>query len=362
MKLNDILDHLEVLAPEKLQSSWDNSGLLAGLGDDDVKKVLISLDLTAKIVDYAINLKVDLIITHHPYFMSPMKKINDPLLIKLIRNGIDIYSMHTNLDFVKGGVNTLLAERIGLNDTSFLYHLPELETYQITVFTPAEYIDKIKSSVTKSGGAIIGNYSHCFKASTVKGSFIPLQGSNPFISGGMSEIVDVNEEQLEFTVAAPYLDKVLTSMIIAHPYETPAYRVFPLKQDNPNHGLGLVGTLPEEISIKKLALIVKERLKAPFVKLWLAEMNPSAKVKTAAVCGGSGGDLIPIAAQKADIFITSDLKYHSIIASRIPLIDAGHFFTENVVLPAIASHLKPLDLDVQVYEEDLADIHGLLNV
>lgn len=362
MILTDIIKYLEKLAPEKLQASWDNSGLLAGLKSDKIDKILISLDFTSTVLDYAKSIKADLIVTHHPYFISPVKKINDPLLIELIRSRISLYSMHTNLDFIKGGVNSSLAEVIGLQEATFLHHLLELNTFQVTVFTPAEHIDQVKKAVSAAGGAVIGNYSYCFNTSAVKGSFKPLAGSSPFISGEKGEVVSVDEERLEFTVETPYLEKVLSSMIAAHPYETPAYRVFPLKQENPNYGIGIVGTLPAEISVKELALSVKEKLKAPSVKLWLAHKEPTEKVKTVAVCGGSGSDLIPIAAKKADIFVTSDIKYHSIIDSKIPLIDAGHFYTENVVLPVIARHLEPLGIDIEQFSLESADIRGLMSL
>lgn len=360
IRLKELIDRLEKLAPRALQASWDNAGLIAGLESDEISKVLVSLDVTPKVVDYAVEKKADLLLTHHPYLRSPVKKINDPLLIRLIRNKIALYSMHTNLDFAESGVNAELASVIGLNNTSFLTNFPEIICYHIAVYTPEDALNTVSEAMFNAGAGIIGRYSHCMNSSPVEGFFKPLEGSDPYIGKGEEQVVKVDEIRLELTADSTCLERVVEAMIAAHPYETPAYRVFPLKQSSPNFGPGMVGDLPESISLKELALHVKERLEAPFVLLWLAGKKDSHKVKKIAICGGSGGDLIPFAAAKAELFLSADFKYHNIITSPIPLIDGGHFFTENVVLPKLGSYISSLVEEVEIFDKASADIQELI--
>ena len=84
-------------------------------GDKKVKRVLLTLDVTEDAVEYAINHGFDLIISHHPLIFKPIRSVSDGRLVKLIRSDIAVFSFHTRLDRVDGGVNTVLAQVLGLN-------------------------------------------------------------------------------------------------------------------------------------------------------------------------------------------------------------------------------------------------------
>ncbi len=357
--VKDLCLYLDKIAPVKLSASWDNSGLLAGLMDDKIENILLALDVTSKVVDYAIETGVDLIISHHPLFLNPLKKINDPLLVNLIRHKIGLYCMHTNLDFVNNGVNTELAELLNLEKTVFLSQLPDIINYHVAIYTPPHAEDAVKEAVFSAGGGIIGNYSHCLNKYHVDGQFKPNTGSHPTV-GKRGLIEEVQELKIEFFTDSVHLDRVLAAMIESHPYETPAYTVCELNQPCLHYGLGLVGELPQPLTLKELALFVKKTLGTPFVKLWLAGKPQDELVKKVAVCGGNGSDLINYAQEKADVYITGDLKYHTLLNSSIPLIDSGHFYTEFPVLSRLKKQLDPLQVNVELFPKDSADIRNLL--
>jgi len=105
--------------------SWDNSGLLVGSADNEVKKVLVSLDVTLPVVSEAERGRYELVVSHHPVIFRPVPSVTDEtptglILQKLIKNDISVISMHTNADVACGGVNDLLAEALGLKDVGSL--------------------------------------------------------------------------------------------------------------------------------------------------------------------------------------------------------------------------------------------------
>ena len=121
MILEDILNFLKLRFPEEQKEEWDNVGLMTGDSCREINKVLVCLDVTPDTVTEAMDFGADLIISHHPLIFSPLKKVVEDnsigsTLIQLIKNNIAVYSMHTNFDKADGGMNDLLAEKLGLSD------------------------------------------------------------------------------------------------------------------------------------------------------------------------------------------------------------------------------------------------------
>ncbi len=119
IKLKDIIEKLEKLAPPSLAEKWDNVGLMIGDFDQPVRNIYVCLDVTSENVQKAIDFGADLIISHHPLLFKPLKRVvesdvNGGIIRLLIRNNISVYSMHTNFDKADGGMNDLLAEKLGL--------------------------------------------------------------------------------------------------------------------------------------------------------------------------------------------------------------------------------------------------------
>lgn len=111
--VKDIYDFIDKIAPFSTQEEWDNSGLLVGDENKEVRKILFALDITSDVVNQAINCNADLIITHHPIIFKPVSNVlSNSLIYKLIENGISIISAHTNYDKAFGGVNDILCKMI----------------------------------------------------------------------------------------------------------------------------------------------------------------------------------------------------------------------------------------------------------
>lgn len=312
IKVKDIVNHLNKIADPGLAYDWDNVGFQLGDAEAEVKKILLTLDVTENAIKKAIKENIDLIISHHPFIFRPIKKITNPLYLKLIKNNISVFCAHTNLDVIKKGVNFALADKLGLKNLVFLSSESGSNIFYVSVLVPSDFIKIISDAVCKEGAL------------------------NPHVF----------DEKLEFFVDSFNLNRVIEAMKSSHPNETPTFAVYPQEKQNENYGLGLIGELTEKMSIKDFSKKVKMGLEAPFIKLWLADKTQQDFVKKISVCGGSGSSVIPKVYGKADVLVSADFTYHTILDSRIPLIDAGHFYTENPVLENLREMLSEFDVEI----------------
>jgi len=125
IKVGDIAAALENYAPAGLAGDFDNVGLLVGRSASPVSDVLLTLDVDKQVVTEALVTGAQMIISHHPIMFSPKKQITDlsiegELILFMIENGIALYTAHTNLDKVSGGLNDLFAAFLGLVNVSVL--------------------------------------------------------------------------------------------------------------------------------------------------------------------------------------------------------------------------------------------------
>jgi dinuclear metal center YbgI/SA1388 family protein len=343
-KVSEIVAYLNKFANPALAYDWDNVGFQIGDGGQNVNKILLSLDVSENAINKAIAENCDMIISHHPFIFRAIKKITNPLYLKLIKNDIAVYCAHTNLDVVKGGVNTILAEKLGLEIKEFISNESGSNLVHVAVYVPKKNADQVAKAVINVGAGKVENYTECFSKTEIISQFKPEESSNPAI-GKIGKVEVVEEIKLEFVTESVILDKVLRAMIKAHPYEVPIYALYP-QNESRNYGLGLIGKLQKPIKMRDFAQNVKTALKAPYITLWPANESSDNLIQTIAVCGGTGGSLINKLHGRADLFVSADFTYHTIIDSKIPLIDAGHFYTENPVLEVLRKLLGKFDCEV----------------
>ncbi|GAB1468237.1 Nif3-like dinuclear metal center hexameric protein [Candidatus Cloacimonadota bacterium] len=344
MKVSQVLEHIECFAPLGLALNWDNVGLLLGDRDWEVSKALICLDVTPNAVDIAIKGKCDIIISHHPLIFRSVKSIVNPLYIKLIQQQIAVICLHTNLDVAKISVNHILANKLGLEVLSPLSVESGAISHHVQTYCPPETAKRICEAAWQAGAGEVGNYSRCATAYDVQGYFVAGSGSNPFSDGSSG----IKETSLEFSCDSFLLVAVINAIRSAHPYETPLITHHPLENHNPAFGLGLVCKYPQSRSLAEIAKVVNQQLACPQLKLWLAGKQAEDKIERIAVCGGSGASLLSAAEAKAQLFISGDISYHSFLDSRIPIIDAGHFYTEYPVLDFLTEQLNKIALPNQI--------------
>lgn len=154
MRLSEIVEIMENIAPPSLAEEWDNVGVMVGLPDAEISKILVSLDLRDSVLNEAIEKNADLIITHHPLIFKPLKNITSPLLHKIIRNNICVYSAHTNLDVAANGVNDILAELLNISNAK---QEKVIQYGKVEPNSLAFYVEKVKSGLNVSYVKIIGD-------------------------------------------------------------------------------------------------------------------------------------------------------------------------------------------------------------
>jgi dinuclear metal center YbgI/SA1388 family protein len=356
--VRDVVEAIHRLAPAGLALAWDNVGLQLGEPDWTVSRVLITLDVTAGAVEHAAALGADLIVTHHPLIFKPLPRLTDPRLLRLAERRIAVLCAHTNLDAAPDGVNAALARRLDLADCSFLSDETGSEWFHVSVYVPAQAADTLREAVHQAGAGLMGGYDRCSVRHEVTGAYRPLPGSRPAV-GQAGEQVTRKEMELEFMVDGVHLPAVLDAVKAAHPYETPAYWIHAVRNRSPNFGLGLVGRLPSPQPLTEFARTVKARLNAPTVRLWPANRKSDSPVHTVAVAGGSGKSLVSKAAGRADVLVTGDMDYHSLLDSPLPVIDAGHFPTEYPVLEDLQQYVRDMGLPVEILNHEQHEIHRL---
>jgi len=331
MKVKEILSFLEEKFPLAYQESYDNAGLITGDREADATGVLVCLDVSEAVLDEALALGANVIVSHHPLIFHGIKKLNphaypDRLLMLAVRNNLNLYACHTNADNFKYGVNARLAEKLGLTNTYILNPLSG-RLYKLVTFVPHQYAARVRQAMFEAGAGHIGAYDHCSYNVEGYGTFRGSEAANPFVG---EKGIDHTEPETRVEVIFPdYLqDKILHQMMKVHPYEEVAYDIIPLANASPMAGAGLAGYLPEPVDTDTFLAEVKKALGVHSLRYSGTTKNNVHKI---AVCGGSGSFLVPACvAAGADAFVTADVKYHQFIeaADKLLLIDAGHYETE----------------------------------
>lgn len=340
MKVKDLLGKIDSFAPFFLQENFDNSGLQFGDPDEEVTKIVIALDLTKEVVDEALKSKANLIITHHPAILNPLKKITskeNPVLLFALRNKLNMISAHTNFDLSKDGLNDHFGKIIGIKKEKPIIKSKE-KTYKFATYVPVQFTEKVRKAIFEAGAGRIGNYSEASFSFNGTGTFKPLEGAKPFI-GKKGKREKVEEVKIETLIRERDVQNVLNAMKKAHPYEEPAFDVYEILLET-NEGIGLLGKIEKEMQINDFIAHIKKKLELKQVRLIKGR---TTKIKKIALCTGSGGSLIEeVNKQNADLLITGDVNYHQALHSReigLNIIDIEHFDTEKFFIEAFAEKL-----------------------
>ena len=331
MQVKEIVGELEKFAPLAYQENYDNSGLLIGDSNMLINSILCTLDVTEEVVKEAIANKCNFIISHHPVIFSPLKKLtgkspSEKISQLAIKNDIAIYCGHTNFDNVFYGVNHKIASKLGLSRLKILQPLSN-NLVKLVTFVPVDHAERVRNAMFLAGAGHIGNYDCCSYNLEGYGTFNGGEDTNPFV-GTKGEMHTEKETRIETIVPKPILGGVINSMLNFHPYEEVAYDIYPLSNTQQNSGAGMIGEFEVAIVAEQLLDICKKTFNCDSIAY---TGNENKLIKKVAVCGGSGSFLIDKAAQKADAFITGDIKYHQFLDAKkeLFLMDIGHFESEQ---------------------------------
>lgn len=334
------------MAPPGLAESWDNPGLQVGDPTIEVSRIMVALDATPVVIQSALTSSCQLLLTHHPLIFKAQKSISTATsqgksIHAAIRGGLAVVCMHTNYDCAEGGLNDVLARYLGLCSCQPLHVTGTQELVKLVVFVPEEQLERVREELLPFGESL-GAYRECSFAAPGEGTFSPQKGAQPFI-GSVGTRERVAEVRLELLLDRKNLSRALKALMSAHPYEEPAFDVYPLLNEGRTSGLGRIGKLPEPVTLAAFAARAAESLRTPGLR-YIGD--PDRVLKRVALCSGSGASLMHDAVRAgADVLLTGDVKYHEARDAQelgIALIDAGHFPTEIIMVDAVVSQLQQM--------------------
>lgn len=343
MKINEIISFLESGAAPSLQEHYDNAGLITGDSSWECTGIICALDATEEVIREAIDKSYNLVVAHHPIVFGGLKKINgknyvERTVIRAIKNDIAIYAIHTNLDNIADGVNGKIAAMLELQNTTVL-EPKEQSLRKLFTFVPTEKAAAVRQAIFEAGAGQIGNYSECSFNTEGTGTFKAGKGAKPYV-GDLDKQHEEKETRIEIVFPSFAEKAIIHALRSAHPYEEVAFDIVPLSNKHPGIGSGMIGRLPEAITEKQFLEKIRDIFKVPVIRHTVFPGKPVQKV---AVCGGAGSFLISRAlAANADVFVSSDIKYHEFFEGngRMLICDIGHYESEQFTIDLLAQLLQ----------------------
>ncbi len=341
----EIVQYLENFAPPGLAAEWDNVGLLLGDDKAEVARLMTCLTLVPDTAAEAVEAGAQLIVTHHPILFRPVKQLTTHtsegrMLLGLIRAGVAVYSPHTAFDNAEGGINDILARRLGLQDVAPLRPGQAPGQCKVVVFVPEKDLERVADAMFGAGAGWIGEYGECSFRLAGTGTFHGSEAANPTV-GRKGQRESVGEWRLEVVCPERSVPQVVAAMRRVHSYEEPAFDVYPLRPSVAAQGEGRVGRLPRVTPLAQLARQVKENLHTGAVQL---VGDPDRSAERVAIACGAAGEFLPDAVQAgADVFLTGEARFHDYLAAHaqgIGLILPGHYASERIGVEALAERLQ----------------------
>ncbi len=368
MIVQDLVDAMETIAPLRLREPWDKVGLQLGDPNRAVSgPVMLTIDLTERVLDEAIVARAGAIIAYHPPIFTPIESLTDRTHTERIIRGcaearIAIYTPHTALDAAQDGVTDWLCEGISAppgDAVEGIIHgdcralIPATggdrdREVKVITFVPTDEVDQLRGALGTAGAGGMGNYKLCSFNTTGEGTFLPQEGANPTI-GKVGALQRVKETRIEMVCSRKALPLVIETLKEFHPYETPAYDIVELVPEPIRRiGSGRRLVLDRPAGISNIADRLKRHLDRSRIRYALAtdHEDPAHVFQTIAVVPGSGGSLWQDAREQGcELFVTGEMTHHHILAARqsgISILLAGHTNTERGYLPRLKAKLEEL--------------------
>lgn len=343
MIVQDVINHLQDLAPLAYAEDFDNVGLLVGDKNQSITGVLVTLDTLESVVDEAIKKNCNLIVSFHPIIFKGVKKLTgktyvERVVIKAIQHNIAIFSIHTALDNAIEGVNSIICNQLGLLNKQIL--IPQTGTIKkLQTYVPQQNAEVLRQALFNAGAGSLGNYESCSFNINGEGTYKGNANSNPVI-GKKGELHTEKETAISVNYKKHLESNILNTLFKAHPYEEVAYEITTLENANQHIGMGMVGDLEVPMAELDCLNFIKAKMNTVAVRHSKFLNKP---IKRIAVLGGSGSFAINAAkAAGADLFVTADLKYHDFFSAEndIVLADIGHYESEQFTKTFLVHYLS----------------------
>jgi len=353
--VSDFMNTMQDIAPLEYAESWDNVGLLIGRRADPVKHIMLTIDFTEEILAEAIELGADLVLTYHPIMFKPIQSITyadtyGRALLTTMRNGLAVYSPHSALDAAEDGITDWLADMVGSGYRRALIPFKSVSSrgqIKIVTFVPTDAADRLRDALASAGAGRIGEYEQCSFTSPGTGTFRGSEESHPTV-GEPGQLVQTDEVRLEMICPSPKtLALLVTTLKQFHPYEEPAFDLYPLESVPSLHiGTGRKIVLDQPSTVGEVARDLKDHLGIAFTKV----TDPDTEVTIIGIIPGSGSSVLDTALEQGcDLFITGEMSHHHAIVAEsqnCSVILTGHTNSERGYLPILEKRINEKQPDL----------------
>jgi len=312
--VGSVEQRLNSLLRIELAESWDNVGLLIGDRKRSVGRVMLCVDLTREVLAEAGARRADFVLSYHPPIFDPLRSVladGQGVIYRAVKADLAVYVVHTAFDMIPGGTSDALADIVELKEGKPIRPISRSGQSKLVVFVPEEQVDRVASAMFAAGAGVIGEYSCCSFRTSGKGTFLGSEKTRPAV-GQAGKFESVAEIRLEVLIDDGKLAEVVRRMRKAHPYEEPAFDVYPLTRIEEDCGLGRTGKLARPMKFKSVLTLIKRR--TGLKRLVAAPVRSSETIRTAAVCPGSCGKLAGEIAGRVDLYLTGELRHHDALA------------------------------------------------
>lgn len=331
MKLSYVIAAIEELAPKAIQESWDNSGLQVGLpeGETECSGVLLCVDVSEEIIAEAVECGCNLVLSHHPLIFKGLKRLAgktpaERAVAAAIRAGVAVYSAHTSLDSAKRGISHIMAERLGAKVLRVLSSTA-MRMECISVICARKDADDVRMILLDTENTEV-------KAPDV----------NSFDFSGDALEVDNSAEIPVFAISHNPLTRVEVTVPAMHSRRLcekvlstgKAVKISTTALENKaeEYGLGVVAEFPDLVTMGDLPGRLRQAFGTEAIRASRAAQESERPIRCIALCGGAGGEFIPLAISAgASAYVSADIRYHDFADHRddIAIFDVGHFESEN---------------------------------
>lgn len=342
LRVADVTDYLESIAPRRWAFDWDPVGLQIGSPDAPADRILVALDVNQTSLALAEERDSQLLVIHHPLIWKPIAHLREGndvegKVARIVRGGRSFFGIHTNWDAAPGGISETLAARLGMTDLDPIGSGATVEQVKVVVFAPSEARNTLIDAMSAAGAGRIGNYERCAFWTSGTGTFVGNANANPAV-GRAEQIESVAETRIEMVVDVARLAAVVKALRGVHPYEEPAYDLVTLRPSVPQP-LSRIGNI-NPMSARELVALADEQLGT---KTWLYG-DPDRRIERLAVSGGAAGsEWVAAKAAGADAFLTGEFRHDEGVAGvdqGFVMMASGHRETEHPGMEALADRLR----------------------
>ena len=359
---------MNAIAPVSAAADWDNVGLIVGDRAWPARRVLLTIDLTAAVLDEAAASRFDAVVSYHPVVFKATKRLvidrrqQEGIAAECLARRVAVYSPHTALDAAPGGTNDTLAGLAGLTALQpFSSMAAGPAQCKVVVFVPESALDAVAEAVFAAGAGRIGAYEKCSYRLNGQGTFFGTDSTVPAV-GQKGRLERVDEVRLEVICAADSaaIRAVTAAIRSAHPYEEPAFDIYPLVAiPNLTSGQGRIGRFEKATTLGTLAARLKKASGATAAAI---VGDHRATLTRGLVCVGAAGDLpfaIPGGVGVGDVIVTGEMRHHDALRVQrcgATAIVLGHWTSERPALgplgKALAGQLPGMTISVSQADAD----------